>query len=924
MWDQSGVPGMPSPIRPLPLVLFLLLAGTILHAQARDVRLSGEPLTMILPDDAKIQSAARLGDSTLAVWGTTALAPDSSVYNTLVLQLLHDTTLIGPQRILTSTTARPFGYVQVLATSGHYVVLWNDRRDGDTATYLQRVDASGNLMGSEELFSRPGISPFGVAQVALASGYQWYWNAGGVPDNLIDSTKAIYIRLLDEGGNFKGAAQGPLYGSVQQELTPTGVPGMTILHRGTLPPLLVDPTGKVDSLHGEAARHFTLPYYLGNDGSIETLEGRMLRLYHTLMDTVAYKTLTVPIPNGINEGSQVISHDSSGHIAVLWASGGPGQYWDPRGVPAWVNIYRTLANSTDSFALPQLISRALIEWTIDEYDGATVEYTRSCVSRGCDNSFRVSVLFWVTKHFHMNGGPPDTSYSYYSVPWYEIVDGKFSCSAPSWHSKVAFPLIATCATDGGVPITRIYNKRASEILLTTFNGSVVLTLPAAIKEINVPQQIPGIAQRGNNMLVGWCTTGSDTSFELHSFSGGIDQPLLTLPPVLLHQLPAASDTVLTSVINAEFASRDNFFAVSSTQSWSEKSPDSGKTVSRSQYSLMVPTVQGWKRAKTFDLNNLGGNYFQVKSYSREPISNNVIEVIERSSDNGVYALWTFAIDTNGNEIWRDDSVATTIGLDPVDGIPLGNHDYLLNIMGTVTRYRAATPVSTFTLSAVENRYSQHPRLARLLGPYFIRYFSSTGIYIDIMDTGGHQVAVQPHVGIPDGAVGYWIIQNPTDSGLALLFGGNRGSVTLLDKHLNILAENIPLSSEGKDIRNPAGVYRNDTLFAVWEDYRNGLPDIYGTALAAKTSLSVRQAQFQEAANRIESIVPNPAGDAATIRLTAAAGARIEVIDSYGRTRMSMPASAQTVIDTRTLPSGAYRVVLRGDRIYDSRGLAVTH
>src|SRR4051794_23053831 len=92
------------------LCLLLLSMARTLPAQ-QDVRLSREPLSMILPEDAKIQSADRIGDRTLAVWGTTRLAPDSSVANTLVMQLLRDTALVGPQQVLTSEQARPSGFV---------------------------------------------------------------------------------------------------------------------------------------------------------------------------------------------------------------------------------------------------------------------------------------------------------------------------------------------------------------------------------------------------------------------------------------------------------------------------------------------------------------------------------------------------------------------------------------------------------------------------------------------------------------------------------------------------------------------------------------------------------------------------------------------------------------------------------------------
>jgi hypothetical protein len=177
------------------------------------------------------------------------------------------------------------------------------------------------------------------------------------------------------------------------------------------------------------------------------------------------------------------------------------------------------------------------------------------------------------------------------------------------------------------------------------------------------------------------------------------------------------------------------------------------------------------------------------------------------------------------------------------------------------------------------------------------------------------------VTVPAGSAGYAITQNPTDSGFAVVFSGPSASVTLLDKHLNILQQGIPFTGS-KDSRNPSAAFRNDSLFIVWEDYRNGAPDIYGSALKVATSLSVEPPQERAAAHRITSVIPNPANGSAAIELSSTGGT-IEVIDSYGELRLRVPvASQRAVIDTRGLPSGMYRIVLRGDRLWDVKALVV--
>src|SRR5438309_2271931 len=104
---------------PLPLLLF---------AQ-QDVQLSPqEPVSYALPSDIRIQSAAQFGNTTLVVWGTTGYAADSSIVNVLRLQLLRDSSLVGQQRALHGSQARPSGFVRVVALNDRYLVFWNDQR----------------------------------------------------------------------------------------------------------------------------------------------------------------------------------------------------------------------------------------------------------------------------------------------------------------------------------------------------------------------------------------------------------------------------------------------------------------------------------------------------------------------------------------------------------------------------------------------------------------------------------------------------------------------------------------------------------------------------------------------------------------------------------------------------------------------------
>src|ERR1041384_2430419 len=120
-----------------PLLLFLL-CESIATAQ-RDLRLSPPRRRAVIQPDALVQSAARIGARTLVAWGTSDWSADSSTYNLLRMQMLEDTSFLGAQRPAGSADARPFGYVQVIALDDRFLILWNDRRAGDSAAYARVV-----------------------------------------------------------------------------------------------------------------------------------------------------------------------------------------------------------------------------------------------------------------------------------------------------------------------------------------------------------------------------------------------------------------------------------------------------------------------------------------------------------------------------------------------------------------------------------------------------------------------------------------------------------------------------------------------------------------------------------------------------------------------------------------------------------------
>jgi hypothetical protein len=310
-----------------------------------------------------------------------------------------------------------------------------------------------------------------------------------------------------------------------------------------------------------------------------------------------------------------------------------------------------------------------------------------------------------------------------------------------------------------------------------------------------------------------------------------------------------------------------------------------------------------------------------------PETGDILGVLERFVENYRAAVWVFAVDSNSINIWNADSLFVTPVDDnanrPMAVIPISDREYLLILDGIATRYNGSSMMTSFPLPPQQDPYP-YPGYARMLGSRFLRWHTlERHLYLETLDFAGQIVDASPFATLPASSSDYSIIQNPSDSGFAVVCGSADGiHMLLLDKHLNVLLPDTRISATSGRAINPSAAFRNDSLFIVWEDYRNGNPDIYGSALKVATSLGVEQPRASTATNRISGIIPNPASGSAVIELSGSGGT-IEVIDSYGELRLRVPVrSARAVIDTRGLASGMYRIVLRGDRVWDSKALVV--
>jgi hypothetical protein len=207
------------------LLLLMMAAAPAVRAQ-QDIQLVPRDEGFLPIGDAAIESAARIGDYALVVWGSVlADTTPEGTRNILRMQRFRGTGIAGEQTTVTGRDAMPYGSVRVVALRDRFVLLWNDRRSAAPGIYMQQVDSGGRLLGSEARFSARQVATTSrrgiMAGGSSADGYMIIWEESVAPH-------AAFARRIDPAGNPEGdeiALGDPLLEEVRTAL----LPGVTIL-----------------------------------------------------------------------------------------------------------------------------------------------------------------------------------------------------------------------------------------------------------------------------------------------------------------------------------------------------------------------------------------------------------------------------------------------------------------------------------------------------------------------------------------------------------------------------------------------------------------------------------------------------------------------------------------------------------------------
>jgi hypothetical protein len=328
----------------------LLLSASRLPAQGRDIRLAPELRDYSLPEEAQIQSVASIGSRHLVVWGTTAFTPDSSVVNVLWMQLLDSSKLLGPSALVHDSTARPYGFVKVIATNGQFLVFWNDRRSDAPGTYYRRFDFNCNPISTE---TRIDIGP--------------------VANDTLHRPK-----------------------SQTSILSYAAFPGWTFVQIDSARPFIVHADGSVD-LRPLAIAHMQGAYYLAEDTSATVLRGKEVWFYRNLFDSVPVRKVAVPGLDSALAGSEVVTRDSLGRYRLIYGvisdrKTYASTYWSAEIADSGITIHILFTDAVPTYPESPYYS---FPYVVYKNYGADRQ-------RGCDNKYRITIhyLAWTYHTYH--------------------------------------------------------------------------------------------------------------------------------------------------------------------------------------------------------------------------------------------------------------------------------------------------------------------------------------------------------------------------------------------------------------------------------------------------------------------------------------------------------------------------------------------
>lgn len=875
----------------------ILVAAMVGYGQ--DIQLSPEPVSYLLSTEFRIQSAASVGATTLAVWGTAVADQQSAgVKSALRFQLLQDTTPVGLQGTLHNADAIPYGVVRVFDLLDRYLVVWNDRRAAAKGMYAQIVDTTGNLVGSEVQLSNGTIQADSLIwRLRSSTGWVVVWQDSSAGGSLQE------IRLDDLGNptTIPTLVTTEVY---RCGLQFSDIPGLLLLQDKSQTAVAFWSDRGIDARPIPTGR-FSGSYHLSSDSSLLVLKDTTLTFYNSFFDVTPVKSLTLSLGAGVLSGTQTVMKDDTGGISIIYMRERVGLI----NTFYISHIYRQIIQGDTLGKKDTLAVLKFLDYTNGGLSGYKTKFDKAIIEQGVDNYTVVTVRF--IEEEIQSYTPYRRLFKFVTFAHTNVFIGSFQNSAlPNSLRRLGI---------NGSPIERRKFDTVSSVSVMASGEEQSLTTTIAGEVINTPQQYPNVIEREGTLFVTYKQPEDNATYTIGVWNMVTPSKLRMLRPLNIPEYdnsPSAAEhnTSWVKVLNG----MNNTMLQHRTYQYKEtKTPWHPREISyQGQHHYYVATDTGWRSVVKFShraLETVGIYKDELSMYGLEfqfEPEQKIIYGCEILGSNPPVPIdscrYVYALDSKGTVQWNIIDAPKILRYGLSDSmraiIPIAGKEFLAVYPASQQHLKDSVVIKQVFLPPMQGKVD-YQRYLGLRNKRYLRYYSTQSapntLQMEIFSHGGKLLdSTSIQLSIPASHVA--IVQNPTDLSLALLYGGTGGAkLTLLSERLriqqnmnadNALLHDYPISATRDTVGLVAGIFRNDTLFAVWEDFRNGKPDIYGTGWKVPENMVapiMQPPSLAIAVNQpiiITAVAPLPCNDQLTVQhqLAEAGMVMFDILDEIGK------------------------------------------
>lgn len=847
----------------LGIAALTLILSVGLYAQQQDIRISPpDAPAYVLREDAKMQSAARLGRLTLAAWGTTVLnAADTGHHNQIVYQRVLDTIALDRPSVLHGESARPFGAVAVVNMPTGFLVLWSDARPGAPGIYARAVDTAGRLIGSDWLLS---------ADVRLLEEEAvWLTQEGGALrltwGEARDSAVRYRSAALDGSWRPVGVAGEIAATNFDDTLHYDEFRGARIERESGGRSRFVHADGRID-VRPIADRFVYGAHYVNADTSVMTLETEggkeWLVWYASLFDTMAVRKVRIVVPTSNGAGLKTLCRDTLGTISIVFdqAFG--------HSLGAGVSVVGVLIRarySDDGQLLDTTYLAGVYGWT-----------EMSTAAREVRGGLTLARVAFGDRNASLMRYDSFTNYYYKQEYRSEQSTASRTMLIDRSGDIVRFDPVVQGVTRATLrqrtPVLRLVDTAESVVKVLLPQTDVVLGVVLPTTPQNLAQTGPVLSLVPTELCM-WRQANAYPTFAGARLASGhrdsVVQLFANYAPVRSLQVNNTKDRLLYSIVPEQ---RGDRCAIAYQYHQARYIQAGGIWQGDCRTSLIVRNDTAWMR--TGELT--GGVYGHTRlSLGYVTDSHSLVDVVQT-----VHGTIINIIDSAGSVTWRD----TIPGVWPGDCIPVVQGRYLIVVGDSVFVHDKRIMIAKMSLVPTTPEIRLRARAMRLRGERFLRWYpaaldssgAADGIVLEWYDLAGSLRATN-RISAPMPAYRPFVYE-AADRRLFIVWGADDGvHLIVADEGLRLVRSDTVISRWRGRARAPVCVVRNDTLIAAWEDYRNGASDIYGRALALAGLLAHSDGDDE----RVD-VVPGPEGVTVSATAHRSGVYDVVIVDVQGR------------------------------------------